>query len=190
MYQSGHLKYQLPNKREKIVSKSTTLRCADFLAKIRYPRSDDRDKVKYNDKCTERYDTQVIETANVALDWYLHKYCFAGVMKIWHGTGHNLWRVLTAIISTLLLVSLFYRPMGLLWNLSLLQQLFSLLFFCRIFTWLKDRKRLGQVGGINVFMRCWHLYLRRGLHLLLERISLKDSSTHNIVGQSQALFSL
>ncbi len=151
VYHSGHLSY--PN--SDIKSKYSTDRCADFLSKIKFPKSDDRTKVEYNKRCTKEYDTQVVETARKATQWYLHKYCFAGILNIWHGRQNGAWKWMYAILSIFLLLTIVYPAFNQTVSDDYLHSIMiagGLLVFVRLIRYLRDRKRLGRVGRVNIFM--------------------------------------
>ena len=156
VYLSGHITNNPKKGGIEIRSKVFTHRCADFVSKIRYPKCDESELVEYNRSNINTYNNKIVDTGRTALDWYLHKYCFLGLLKIWYGRGHSGLRFIMLILSILLLAALsfsqfsksisssdyMYLPIGII----------VVLVAIRGVVYFKDRARLGRVGGVNIFM--------------------------------------
>lgn len=152
VYLSGHITNNPPKGGKEIRSKNFTHRCADFVSKIRYPKSDKSELVEYNSSNINTYNNKIVDTGRTALDWYLHKYCFTGILKIWYGRGHSSLRFIMLALSILLLAALSFSQLSESINMHLPIVIVAVLFAIRGVVYLKDRDRLGRVGGVNVFM--------------------------------------
>lgn len=161
VYQSARLSKIASNDKEelkeKIVkSKGMTWRCADFVSNIRCSKQEDEDgKLAYNKKCLSRYNKKIIINARIALHWYLQKYNFAGILVIWNGGRHSTWRLVLRFFLALLFLSIIaieLTPCDWVINLHVPILIALGLLAVRFIFYCKDRKMLGNVGGVNVYL--------------------------------------
>ena len=90
----------LRNSKKHYSKVNKTKSCYDYLAKIKYRKNDKKDSV-YKSITKVKY--RIFESANIASNWYIHRYNFSGTTRIWFGEGY-LFKSRILILLLLLLV--------------------------------------------------------------------------------------
>ncbi|MFI3281727.1 MAG: hypothetical protein R3Y44_07140 [Rikenellaceae bacterium] len=166
VYQSGELKSSLGDPAREVRSNEFTYRCAKFLTTIIDPEklcgekaisSEKADEIKYNNTKIESFNSTNVETANSALEWYLHRYCFDGVLKIWYGEKYRILQYIFTILSLLLIASLASKKFSAIISPTkdytiLPLTIIIIMIAIRGYIIVRGWKKMGCVGDVNIFM--------------------------------------
>lgn len=151
VYESDVLSFYKKSKRIEPKSEYKTLRCSDFIKRIRFSKSEPTADVKYNKKCVESSKESIVDTAKAASNWYIHKYSFSGTLRIWYGKSYWIRTTIFVIAIALLILSIASPSwIGQSNGLSIAVGVMVLLSLWRIISLSKDR--LKRVGSINLLM--------------------------------------
>lgn len=151
VYESDILSPYQKGRRVNPKSDYKTLRCVDFVKRIKYSKSEDAKDVEYNKKCIESSKYQILDTAKAASNWYIHKYSFGGTLRIWYGKSYWARTILFVAAIVLFLLSIVAPSwIGLTNSLTVAVSVVIFLSFWRMISLSKEC--LKRVGSINLLM--------------------------------------
>lgn len=152
VYKSDILSFYKKGKSVEPTSYYKTFRCADFVKRIKYSKSEETVGIEYNKKCLEDFKGTIVDTAKRASKWYIHKYSFSGTLRIWYGKSYLAKTIIFVTAIVVLLLSIAVPSWIGLSNSDLTLPIGTVLFLSlwRIISLCSDR--LKQVGSISLLM--------------------------------------
>lgn len=151
VYQSEDIKGH--KSRAGITGKIKTLRCVDFVRKIKYPSMMRRSERKRIEESIEKYKDVIVDTAKIASNWYIHKYSFSGTLNIWYGKAFLFRAIPIAVLFLMLLCSILWPGLGTKLRVNDPIVIPFFLVGLIVLGWIVNSyRRYYRVGGINIAM--------------------------------------
>ncbi len=130
------------------------LRAADYIASVEKLNELD-DEPQRRAPLLEQGNALVVDNARSAVHWYVQRYCFSGIFKVWFGCSYCTWRrCLRLLFLALIILVLAMELIPHHWevNLAFPALLASFLVLARLIPYGISPRSVGLVGGFNIFL--------------------------------------